>query len=112
MKLNVNEVIKDMDGKAIETPKAIKDGKVVEVEKLTVKKILMEALLQTAEQDRNMDGVVKFERYLLAQKINSGGIVELTVEQAATIKKRVGEICTPLVVGYIWNRMETKDKGK
>ena len=112
MKLNVNEVIKDMDGKAIETPKRFADGKVVEVEKLTVKKILMEALLQTGDMDKNLSGMEKYERSELARKINSGGIVELTVEETATIKRRVGEICTPLVVGYIWNRMEEKVKGK
>ena len=112
MKLNVNEVIKGMDGKAIETPKTFKDGKVETVEPLTIKKILLEALLQTGEMDKNVSGIEKFERYALASLINKGGNIELTVEQAATIKKRVGEICTPLVVGYIWNVMEAKDKGK
>jgi hypothetical protein len=110
MKLNVNEVIKGMDGKAIETPKTFKDGKVETVENLTVKKILLETLLQTTEQDRNVSGTEKFERYALASKINEGGEIDFTVEEAAKIKARVGEICTPLVLGYIWNRMEEKDK--
>ena len=108
MKLNVDEAVKDLNGEAFEVPKTFKDGKVDKTEKLTVKKVLLEALLASTESDRSMTGVDKFERYALASIVNKGGEITFTVEEAAKIKARVGEVCTPLIVGHIWTLMEDK----
>lgn len=89
MKINFDSVLKHISGENLKT-----NG-----EDLTLKGASIEALIAIAESDRNATGEDKFKRYEIAMKVNAGGEVELTPEEVAVIKKRVGEVFGVAVVG-------------
>ena len=115
MKLNVNEVVKNLDGESLRKPERLVDGKLIKSEKLTIKDVVLESLLAFKAGEGSASGEEKFKRYEIASLINKGGIVELTTEQVLAIKNRVGEMGYTIVVGYIWScieKMESKEDKK
>lgn len=97
MKIKIDEAIKTLDGKPI------KEGK----DPVTVKDILLQACTAQLQEDAQMPGVKKFELYNLANKINGQKKdIELTVEEIATLKDRVGKAFNVLVVGQVWTILE------
>ncbi len=95
MKIDFDATLKTLDGEEI------KNGdKVVNLKTITV-----DALLNPngKEQPKPM---VKVERFKLAQKIHEGGEIDITVENAAMIKKLIGEGYAPLVVGQAYEILE------
>jgi len=64
------------------------------------------AALLTQGNNEVLDGVEKHKRYALWSKIKGGSDREITVEEAALIKKVVGQNGTPLVVGQVWDLLE------
>lgn len=97
MKLKIDEAIKTLDGKPI------KEGKDV----ITVKDILMQACTANLQTDAQMEGTKKFELYQLAMKVNaSKKDIDLTIEEIATLKDRVGKGFNVLVVGQVWSALE------
>ena len=60
-------------------------------------------------QDENPDGTEKAKRFVLAMKIhNVKEPVDVTAEEVALIKKLIGKIFTPLVVGRAYELLEQK----
>lgn len=73
----------------------------------TLGDVAAEALLIPEEK---IEGVEKARRGNLAMKIiRSETPFDLEIEEVALIKKRVGEVMVPLVVGQAWKMLE-KDK--
>lgn len=96
MKIDFTTVLTDLEGKPIlkgEVP-------------ITLKEAALEALLATFpnDQDGANTGKGKFERFQLALKCE--GTAELSVEEVATIKKRIGEAWGSLIVGRAWGLLE------
>ena len=52
--------------------------------------------------DEDATGDAKAARYELALRVVKGGDVDLTVDELALIKERVGRGCVPLAVGQIY----------
>jgi hypothetical protein len=97
MKIQVNQPLKTIHGNNLEEVK----GK-----SFTVKDAIVSGLL-SQDNSENINGQKKFELYKLASKIQDAeGEVEITIEQAATIKERVGKSFTALVVGQVYEIIE------
>jgi len=63
------------------------------------------------DTDGALTGEKKFELYNVANKINScKKEVELTVEEIALIKERIGKSFIIEVIGQAWNLLEAKEK--
>jgi len=66
--------------------------------------ICVEALLATI-QGEQIDGNKKLELWNLANKIHNSE-VDLTVEEVALIKERVGKVFSQLIVGTVYDALE------
>lgn len=71
----------------------------------TLKVACKQALLMMG-QNENLTGEEGYERYKLAQKIDSGGIVELKSEEISKIKKLVGQRFSPGIIGPVYELLE------
>jgi hypothetical protein len=56
-------------------------------------------MMAILEQDSDENGESKFQRFMIAQKVHTGSEVELTPEEVASIKKRIGLAFGAAVVG-------------
>jgi len=93
---NFDWALKTLDGKDIPGTEPDKPGK-----PLTAAAVAINALL--APNDEKLAGTEKAHRYCLAQKIHqSPAEVDLKVEDVTLIKKLVGEVYAPLVVGQMF----------
>lgn len=72
----------------------------------TVRGFVVNALaLASGEQ---MSGEEKMHRYELAMRLRKGGIQEISSEEVALIKKVVGTLYAPLIVGQVFQWAENK----
>lgn len=100
MKINFSQNIRNIDGSELQDSPTLKD-------------IAIQALITPTEGDNQMMPQTKFSHGLLAQKIAIGGdIVEVTVEEVATLKDRIGKGFPPLVVLYAWQAFEAATNEK
>lgn len=98
MKVKLNEELKSVDG--IEPLKGDK-GRA-----LTFKDICVNAVLTPADGE---DEKKKYERWELFKKIRDAhDEVMLSVEEVSLIKKAIGRINPPLVMGQCWDLLEQK----
>lgn len=88
------------DGAKIQKP----DGK----GPVTLASATVEALLLPS-QDSGED---KAKAYHLAMRVSKGGVQEVTVEEIAAIKKKIGEQWPPIIVGPAFDMLEGKTTGK
>lgn len=89
MKVNFDIELKDLDGDRV-----VEGGKPIRVRDL-----ITSALLQSEQGD---EAEQKIKKWDLANKIHQGGDVDILPEDAALIKKLVGERYAPLVVGQVF----------
>lgn len=94
MKRNFSTSLVDLDGKPYE-------------DKATLKTVCLTALVQPLEEDRSQTAEQKLALYTLAKKVNRGGVVEVTAEELTTIKTRVGKMFGVLVVGLVFEMLDT-----
>jgi hypothetical protein len=103
MKVNFNQVLKDLEGKTLTEP-VNEDGQIVSKE-IYFKDVVLGILL-----NGKIEGVSakeKMERYILAQKIfRAQTYLDVSVEQVALIKKLIGDNFNPLVVGQCFEILE------
>jgi len=61
------------------------------------------------KEDATCTPTDRFNRFLLAEKIKkANGEVDLTIDELNEIKKIIGEHPNPLIVGRVWNFMESE----
>jgi hypothetical protein len=61
------------------------------------------------KEDTTCTPTDRFNRFLLAEKIKKAdGDVDLTIDELSTIKKVVGEHPNPLIIGRVWNYIESE----
>lgn len=97
MYINVSKQISDLRGNPLRDASEI----------LTIGGCICTALLAQHDADRGLSGDKKVERWRLAMAIVDKVFpVEVTIEQAALIKKLVADTFGPLVVGQIWDAIE------
>jgi hypothetical protein len=98
---------KDAEGNEITDEK----GKPVQVEvDFTIADAIQGNLLN---EDPSGTPTEKFDKYLLAKKIKAGeGPIDITVEELNLIKTTVGKNPLPLVVGQVWEALESLESKK
>jgi hypothetical protein len=72
--------------------------------------IATRALLATLPDEQNLSGEEKFKRFALAMKIKDGGNVALNAEDIALLKKLVGKVYSPLIVGRAFPLLDPAEK--
>ena len=97
MRVRLDTVLKDINDKPISDPQ--------EPGAFTVERALIGALLAQNPRE-NPDGAEKFKRWELARKMRGLTEVTVTVEEAALLKKLVGEAYSATVVGQVWTLLE------
>lgn len=93
---NFDQPLKDIEGNDL-----LDNNKPV-----SMKKVILDAILAVSQDESNLDGETKAKRYKLAQKIVVGGDIDLSIDELKEIKERVGKFGVPLVVGQIYEYME------
>lgn len=97
MKVDFSQAFVDLDGNPI-----VDGGKPV-----TLGMMAAQALL-AADPNTPESGEDKARAYDVATRLYRGGEVDITVEDAALIKKKVGQHMTAIVVGQAYRMLEQK----
>lgn len=97
MKVNVDKVLKNIDGSNI---KDVVDGKAVDAK---LKTILVNAVLAPVDKESGVDKVKKYE---LAKMIHKGKTIDLTSEDITMLKDAVALGYAPLIVGQVFEMLE------
>ena len=100
MKINVIQELKNYDDKVI---KDQFDNTI------TPRSVFSNVLLQDTPNGAKIDGQEKYKRYKLTAKINCEDSPDFKVEEIAMLKQLVGDSCSALVVGVIWDVIENVD---
>jgi hypothetical protein len=99
MKIKTDQSLKTLEGKEI------KDGK----NAITLKNIMVEACLTNLKGDDGQSGEEKLKLYQLATKVQEAKKeIDLTIEEIALIKERIGRGYNILTVGQAWQMLEGK----
>lgn len=102
MRITVTDGVKDYDGKTVMNDS--REGKA-----LTLRDIFMTALNNNLPTEMlTMDQKVR--SFDLSQRMSGSTTVDLTVEEAAYIKERVGVFYAPLVYGRVCELLDGKVK--
>jgi hypothetical protein len=68
-------------------------------DEVTLASIAVRALMANFPDEQNLPGEDKFKRFALAMKIKDGGEVAVSAEDVSLLKRLIGKLYTPLVVG-------------
>jgi len=112
MKINVTEQLEELDGTPMVTGKRVCQvcGQVVdEKEPMTVRLAATRALTAVYRDEQNLAGDEKVTRFHLALKIVDEDESDLTAEDIVEIKKMVGKMYGPVVVGRVWSIVDPKE---
>lgn len=94
------------DGKPLQSGDCAKlaaDGKTcAEYKPMTLGDAACVALEATFDDERNQDGAAKFTRDEICRRIYRQKSIELSLDDLATIKKRIGRAFSAAVVGAAW----------
>ena len=66
---------------------------------VTLADVSVRALMAVAQDEATLAGEEKFKRFSLAMRIKDGGKIDLSAEDTAMLKKLIGKLYAPLVVG-------------
>lgn len=99
MKVVLTTKLIDVDGKDIVPPGGMP---------MTLKDVIFNSILVPSQEKE--DEKKKFEKYEIYKKIKDakGGTVDLESQEIALIKKSIGEIQPPLIMGQAWEMLEDK----
>lgn len=104
MNVNVMQVIHGFDGAELKADP--KPGQAREAAgPLTLREVITNALVCYLP-DEKPNGKAAFDRYRMAKKIHDNDEVDLTIEEIAMIKNRVGSLYLPNVVGGAWSLLD------
>lgn len=101
MRLNVLTVLKSIKGNDLLEPN--EEG---EAEVVTLRTVLVNALIIPVEKDT---GVQKVEKFALAMDIQKNDELDITPEQAVLLKEVIAKPYGPVVVGPVWAILDSKD---
>jgi len=96
MKIKLNAVLKDIDGK---TPLKIQNRA------MSVKDVCIQAILTPGKDEKPER---KYKNYEIFRKLDEAEEVDLSVEDISYLKKKVGELFPPLIMGQVWDILEKK----
>jgi hypothetical protein len=107
MKIKINQKLQDSEGNEIIMP-----GKPA----MTLKDVIVSSVLQPKEQETQE---VKYEKYALFKRIkeakieaDSTIILDIKIEELSLIKKAIGELQPPLIMGQCFDLLENTESVK
>lgn len=74
----------------------------------TLRKVAVEACGALSPADQNMSGEDKAKLWFLAVRVQATEAIDLTVDEASLLKKRIGIVFGPFVVGPAFQLLEGK----
>lgn len=99
MKINFSAPIRDIRGEPI-----------IEADKpVTLGSVSCQALLATYQDEKEISGKEKVERFTLAALCSNETEADVSVEDVALLKKLIGKAYGPLVVGRAYEIIEPKE---
>lgn len=101
MKINFDTSIVDLYGEPIK-----QDGKLA-----TLEMVCCNALMANYTDEPDLSAVEKAKRFRIAKKVAGGGEVNLSTEEITELKKLVGKMYAPLVVGRAYEILDP-DEGE
>ena len=106
MKLDVMRQLTNLDGTPLERPSRACPtcGRADESEPITLRAVATTSLL--AKTQEQVKGDEKAKRWALAKRIEQEDAPVLDLDVLALVKRLVGEIQPPLVVGQVWAWLE------
>jgi len=113
MRVDVTTQLKELDGTMMITGKraCVTCGQVVgNMEPMTVCLAATRALAFAHRDEQDLPGDKKVERWHLALKLIDAGEPDLSVEELTLIKKLVGKMYGPVVVGQVWAILDPPGK--
>jgi len=99
MNIDFSEKLRDVEGNVL-----VEGGRDVELWRVC------QNVLLAFDPQAKTTGEEKAKRYGLAVELVDGGAHDLAVEDVALIKKLVGDLMAPLVVGQVWRMLEKSDR--
>ncbi len=105
MRIDFNLVIKDLGNKPI---KENIGGKIQDADLKFYSVFSLTG--NPKDPTKQINGVEKLKRFELAQKINKGGEIEVTVEEITLIKQLIGEYLPIIIVGRCYELLDPKEK--
>jgi hypothetical protein len=96
LQLDLKQVLLNLQGEPIKTPLGAP---------ATLKFILAEACLQGIEGEK-LSGAAKYHLGGLAALVQSAEVVEITTDELAILRRRVGEVFEPLAVKQTWDMLD------
>ena len=110
MKIDVTQNLKQLDGTPLAQASARcpECGQATEARTFTLRLVAVDALMMQ-RRGEELGGDEKVRRYALAMQIHSEDEPDLKVEDVALIKKLVGELYGPLVVGQVWAMLDSAE---
>ena len=109
MKTDVTQQIVELDGTPVVTSKTMCPacGQAVgEIEPMTVRLAATRALTAMFRDEQDLAGDEKVVRFHLALKIVDEDEPDLKAEDIVLIKKLVGKMYGPIVVGQVWMQLD------
>lgn len=111
LNINLDQIIKGLDGKPILEPANPMDpgagGKELKLRDVLVRSALF------VDQNKNPTGEEKFKGFMLAQKIHDDdGTEEYSIEDMAHLKEQVGKMWMTLTVGTVWSILDAANRQK
>lgn len=104
MEIDFNQILKQMDGTDILDEK--------EKQPMLLKNICINALLIPLDPQERIGGPEKMKRYDLAQKIyNTKNKLSVDAERITLLKKLVGDLYPPMIVGQVYRMLEGEKEG-
>ena len=118
MKIDVTQAMKNIDGAPIYKPventvgcpecghqfvTMARTGDETEV--VDLRHVLIQSLLQVTEDDKQ-SGDVKFNNYQLANKIHHNNVLDMKAEDVTRLKKLVGKVWGPIIVGQAYEMLD------
>lgn len=105
MKIDFDAVVRDIYGETMKRPGRKAGDPEIDA---TLAYPCVEALMGTFEDERNLSGNEKAERYAMAGKIVGGGIVDLKTDDITKLKALVAKAYPTMIVGAVWDLLEGK----
>lgn len=107
MKVLLNQTLADIEGKAI--PQSEQEKNVF----LTLKKVIINALLGNYQDEVNLSGEEKLKRWEMALAVKATeSTIDFKSEDIALIKKLVTKLYAVTIVGQAWKMLEKEVEEK
>ena len=114
MKVDLNIKLFSLKDQPLNTMEKVGDA-TVEVQ-MTLGSVCYDAMLTLLSIDKGEAGKYREERWQLARRVVKAEIagepIDLSTEEIVMLKKRIGEMYSPSIVGPTYELLEGKEEGK